>query len=78
MSYRQENGKQNRLTFGAYPEVSLLDARAKRTKARKLLADGIDPGQFRRDMKQAKAIAATHTFEAIALTWLKKTALKSQ
>lgn len=27
MSYRQENGKNNRLTFGAYPEVSLLDAK---------------------------------------------------
>jgi integrase len=73
MSYRQENGKQNRLTFGAYPEISLLEARAKRAVARKLLADGIDPGQFKRDTKQAKAIAATHTFEAVALTWLEKT-----
>src|SRR5436853_7691237 len=62
------------LNLRTYPEVSLLEARAKRTAARKLLADGIDPGQFRRDSKQAKAIAATHTFEAVALTWLKKTA----
>ncbi|WP_225869889.1 Arm DNA-binding domain-containing protein [Glaciimonas sp. PCH181] len=42
MSYRQERAKQNRLTFGAYPEVSPLEARAKRTAARKLLTDGID------------------------------------
>lgn len=74
MSYRQESGKQNRLTVGTYPEVSLLEARAKRTQVRKLLADGIDPAQFRREAKEAKAVAATHTFEAIALTWLKKTA----
>ena len=74
MSYRQENGKQNRLTFGTYPEISLLEARAKRTEARKLLADGIDPAQFRRQAKEAKAVVATHTFEAVALTWLQKTA----
>lgn len=73
MAYRQANGKNNRLTFGPYPEVSLLEARAKRTAARKLKADDIDPGQFKRDEKQAKVIAATHTFEAVARTWLKKT-----
>ncbi|MFA9273256.1 MAG: tyrosine-type recombinase/integrase [Candidatus Aquirickettsiella gammari] len=73
MSYRQENGKQNRLTFGPYPEISLLEARAKRTEARKLLANDIDPGQFKREAKQSKAIAATHTFEAVARAWLKKT-----
>lgn len=74
MSYRQESGKQNRLTFGGYPEVSLLEARAKRAAARKLLADGIDPGQFKRDEKLNKAIAAANSFEAVARLWLKKTA----
>jgi integrase len=74
MPYRQENGKQNRLTFGAYPEVSLIQARAKRADARKLLSDGIDPAQFKREAKVAKSIAATHTFEAVATTWLEKTA----
>lgn len=74
MSYRQENGKQNRLTFGAYPEVSLIQARAKRADARKLLSEGIDPAQFKREAKVAKSIAATHTFEAVATTWLEKTA----
>ena len=32
MAYRQPNGKNTRLTFGPYPEVSLLDARAHRQK----------------------------------------------
>jgi integrase len=73
MSYRQENGKQNRLTFGSYPEISLTEARVKRAEARKLLADGIDPAQFKREAKEAKAIAGTHTFEAVAHAWLKKT-----
>src|SRR5450830_1008942 len=54
MAYRQENRKQNRLTFGPYPDVSLLEARTKRAAARKLLTDGIDPAQFKRDETQAK------------------------
>jgi integrase len=74
MAYRQANGKNNRLTFGAYPEVSLLAARAKRTVAREQLAKDIDPGQFKREAKQAQAVAASHTFEGVALAWLEKTA----
>ena len=35
ISYRQPNGKNTRLTFGAYPEVSLLDARQQRMDAKK-------------------------------------------
>jgi integrase len=74
LAYRQEGGKSNRLTFGAYPEVSLLEARAKRTTARKILSDGGDPAQVRRDEKMAKTAASAHTFEALAREWLAKTA----
>lgn len=35
-------GKQNMLSLGAFPEVSLASARAKRDDARKLVADGKD------------------------------------
>lgn len=74
MAYRQPSGKNNRLTFGPYPEISLLDARTKRAAARKLLAEGIDPGQAKREDKHAKSVAAIHTFEAVARAWLAKTA----
>ena len=74
MAHVISSGKRNRLTFGSYPEMFLLEARAKRTEARKLLVDGIDPAQFKREAKEAKAIAGTHTFEAVALAWLQKTA----
>ncbi|WP_426174239.1 tyrosine-type recombinase/integrase [Massilia sp. TWR1-2-2] len=74
MAYRQPNGKNNRLTFGPYPEISLLDARTKRAAARKLLAEGIDPGQAKREDKHARSVAAIHTFEAVARAWLAKTA----
>ena len=74
MAYRQPNGKKNRLTFGKYPEVSLAEARDKRLAARKLMAQGIDPGMARREEKHAKEKAALNTFEAVARAWLAKTA----
>lgn len=74
MSYRQANGKQNRLTFGSYPEVSLAEARAMRAAARKQIANDIDPAQVKRVAKREKAIAAAHTFEAVARDWLARTA----
>jgi phage/plasmid primase-like uncharacterized protein len=47
MKYRRPDGKENRLSFGSYPDVSLVDARAKRDSARKLLAEGQDLGRVR-------------------------------
>ena len=69
MSYRQPNGKNTRLTFGAYPEVSLLNARQKRMDAKKLKAAGTDPAQAKRIDKISKATANANTFEAVAREW---------
>ena len=73
MSYRF-TGKQKTLALGVYPAVSLAKARARRDKARELLADGIDPSTAKREEKRAKADAAAHTFELVARDWLAKTA----
>jgi integrase len=73
LSYRFD-GKQKTLALGVYPAVSLANARERRDAARKLLANGIDPGQAKRDDKQAKTAAAENTFEAVARSWLEKTA----
>ncbi|GHC38559.1 hypothetical protein GCM10007291_45210 [Gemmobacter nanjingensis] len=43
MRYRFE-GKEKMLSFGAYPDVKLADARALRDKAKRALAEGRDPG----------------------------------
>ena len=43
MDYRF-GGKRKTLSFGAYPAVSLKEARRKRDKAKELLASEIDPG----------------------------------
>jgi len=69
MKFRQANGSESRLAFGTYPEVSLLEAREKRTEARKQIAQGIDPGQARRKAKEDLATANANTFERIAREW---------
>lgn len=66
------DGKEKLLSLGTYPDVSLKDARQRREDARKLLANGIDPGQNRKAQKAAKAERATNSFEAIAREWFSK------
>jgi integrase len=60
--------KEKKLTFGAYPEISLADARHQRDEARRQLAHGIDPGAVRKAQKQAET-EETETFEVIAREW---------
>lgn len=69
MAYRFAS-KEKTLACGAFPEVSLKEAREKRDKARKLIAEGIDPAQQKRHEKLTRSAAAENTFEAIALEWL--------
>ena len=73
MDYRHAD-KRKTLALGVYPAVSLAKARQRREAAKELLAEGIDPGQAKRDDKRAKAIAASHSFESVARQWLEKTA----
>ncbi|MEO5622520.1 MAG: integrase arm-type DNA-binding domain-containing protein [Dokdonella sp.] len=60
--------KENLLSLGTFPDVSLKRAREKRDEARKLIADGIDPGAKRK----AEAVAGAETFEAVAREWFAK------
>ncbi|QIQ86382.1 integrase arm-type DNA-binding domain-containing protein [Erythrobacter sp.] len=63
------DGKEQLLTLGAYPEVSLAEAREKRNDARKLLRDGRDP---RHAAKRAKLVGDNgrfSTFEDAAREW---------
>lgn len=69
LKFRQRDGKENRLTFGPYPEISLQDAREKRLDARRLIAQGIDPAIQRDDAKRIAAEQAANTFEKIAREW---------
>lgn len=64
-------GKPKLLSFGTYPEVSLMDARAKRDSARKMLAQSppIDPSDVKKAQKQALFGKYENTFEAITREW---------
>lgn len=61
------DNKENRLSLGTYPSVGLKDARERRDEARKLIANGVDPSQVRKDKKADKP--ERETFEAIAREW---------
>ncbi len=58
-------GKEKCLSLGAYPDVSLKRAREKCDDARRLLADGKDPGVQKRTIEQANG----DTFEAVFREW---------
>lgn len=62
-------GKEKRLAFGVYPEVSLAEARTKRESARKLLAEGADPALAKKEQKRQAQLTAATTFESVAIEW---------
>ena len=63
-------GRENMLTFGAFPATSLADARTKRDEARKLVANGTDPAVKRKLDKIAAATAGQNTFGAVVSEYL--------
>lgn len=62
-------GKEKRVSLGAYPLVSLAEARDAREDAKKLLLKDIDPSTARREGKAQTVRNAENTFKAIALEW---------
>lgn len=68
MKYRY-NEKVKQLSFGAYPAVTLADARQRREDAKKLLANGVDPGEIKKALKAAQGEQDENSFEVIAREW---------
>lgn len=69
LAYRFD-GKQKTLSFGAYPTVSLADAREERDKAKKLLVKDKDPSSVARAEKAAQLEQKANTFKVWAENWL--------
>lgn len=61
--------KRKRMSFGTYPEVSLLEARALRDEARALVAKGINPRVHRKQKRSVAKLAGENTFEAVYKKW---------
>ena len=62
-------GKEKVLALGAYPAVSLAQAREGQDTARKMLASGNDPMVVRKADKLASQAAAENSFESVARKW---------
>ncbi len=71
MKYRYF-GKERLLSFGAYPAVSLAQARKLKEDARSLLAQDIDPSETKQEDKRAKREAQGHTFQKIGEAFYEK------
>ncbi len=69
--YRYED-KRKTMAFGAYPAVCLADARRQREDAKKLLANGVDPAEMKKSVKQAKTALKENSFETVAREWHSK------
>lgn len=65
-------GKHRTLTIGAYPEVSLAQARQAHEKAYFEVKDGLDPAAEKKASQLTDQEAASNTFGAVAFEWLEK------
>lgn len=69
--------KRSSVAFGAYPAVSIADARKKRAESKELIANGIDPKEYKDDKQRESQLAAQHTLFSVATDWfiIKKTTI---
>jgi len=65
-------GRQNTLSFGEWPLISLAEAREKREEAKRYLAAGLDPSEERKLEQMRAEFAASNTFRAVAEEWFLK------
>lgn len=62
--------KRTNISLGIYPDVSLNKARKDRQQYRALLAEKIDPADYRRKQEASSTQAHTNTFEVVYRQWL--------
>jgi len=76
--YRPFTKKRTNLSFGQYPQITLAAARAKREEARGLLANEIDPKEYKEQQFLQEKDLRLNTFEKVAHEWfeLKKLTVK--
>ena len=66
----RHGGKEKLMSYGKYPDVSLVMARKRHSAARTLLADGIDPMAQRKAEKTAQRLSSANSFASIAALWI--------
>jgi integrase len=71
-------GKDCMMSLGAYPGVTIAQARDKATEVRAQLSKGLDPAVARRQAKDAQWTAAANTFGVVAASYNRSQAHKSE
>lgn len=71
LKYRVD-GKEKKLGFGTYPDVSLAEARKRRDAAKAELANGKDPSVEKARRKAQSQISAGNTFATVAAEFINK------
>lgn len=66
------NGKEKKLSLGAFPDVSLKDARRLRDQARSAKAGGVDPAKEKQEAKRAAKQGADNSFTVVAEEYIEK------
>lgn len=71
---RSASGKpaQKTLTIGAYPIVSLGEAREARDQAKRVLMEGRDPALAKKEKRAVRSAAAINTFQVVGDRWFEK------
>lgn len=65
-------GKEKRLSHGVYPIVTLKVARDRCLEAKRLLDNGIDPADHKKEIRETKLESASNSFVDVARDWHKK------
>lgn len=65
-------GKEKLISFGPYPDVSLVKARKAREEARELIAEGLDPAEQRREARERELQTRERTFQRLVDDFLQK------
>jgi integrase len=63
-------GIEKKMPFGAFPEISLAEARRRRDRARTTVADGVDPMRERKREKAKIRLGAENTFAVVASSYI--------
>jgi hypothetical protein len=67
---RPSTDKENFLSLGPYPDISLIEARRAAASTRNLVREGIDPSKHRQAEAAAQKRATQGTFHLVAAAWL--------
>ena len=62
-------GKEKLLALGTYPDISLAEARERHSQARKLLANGKDPNEIKKEAKKQVTTKTENSMEIVAREW---------